>query len=183
MGVARPSALGGGLHLARSPELNYCPRCGHVLEDREAFGRVRRFCPDCDRPVFRDHKVAAGVIVEREGRILLVRRRMEPGQGMWTFPAGFVDYDEDPAEAAKRECREETGLEVKITGLLDIVAGREHEHGADLVIVYCASPTGGELQADDDVDRAAFFALDQLPPLAFLATRLALDRWRISRSK
>jgi 8-oxo-dGTP diphosphatase len=102
---------------------------------------------------------------------------------MWTFPAGFVDFDEDPAEAARRECREETGLEVEITGLLDIVAGREHEHGANLVIVYCARPTGGELQADDDVDRAAFFTLDQLPPLAFLATRLALDKWRISHAK
>ncbi len=110
--------------MSRTPELNYCPHCGHALEDREAFGRVRRFCPACDRTVFREHKVAAGVLVEHESRVLLVRRRMRPGQGLWTFPAGFVDFDEDPAEAAVRECREETGVEVEITGLLDVIAGR-----------------------------------------------------------
>jgi 8-oxo-dGTP diphosphatase len=168
--------------LSRLPELNYCPYCGHALEERQAFGRVRHFCPDCDRIIFRDHKVAAGVIVERDGQVLLVRRRMQPGRGMWTFPAGFVDFDEDPAEAAVRECREETGLEVEITGLFDIIAGREHERGADLVIVYCARLIEGELRAADDVDQVAFFALNEreLPPLAFRATQVALDRWRDS---
>lgn len=163
--------------MSRVLELNYCPRCGHALEDREAFGRVRRFCPVCDRTVFREHKVAAGVLVEHTGNILLVRRRMRPHAGMWTFPAGFVDFDEDPAQAAVRECREETGLEVEIAGLLAVIAGREHEHGADIVIVYLARLVGGEPRAADDVDRVAFFALDDLPRLAFGATRSALDKW------
>jgi 8-oxo-dGTP diphosphatase len=162
--------------LARTPELNYCPRCGHALEDREAFGRIRRACPACDRIIFRDHKVAAGVLVEREGKVLLVRQRAGPCQGMWTFPAGFVDFGEEPAAAAVRECREETGLEVEITGLLDVIAGREHERGADLVIVYYARLIGGEPQAGDDVDEVAFFASDELPPLAFRATRIVLDK-------
>ena len=156
--------------MSQALELNYCPRCGHALKDQEAFGRVRRFCPACERVVFRDHKIAAGVIVEREGNILLVRRRMRPHQGTWTFPAGFVEFDEDPADAAVRECREETGLEVEITGLLDVIAGREHKYGADIVIVYHARLVGGEPRAADDVD----------PPLAFRATRLALDKWRNS---
>jgi 8-oxo-dGTP diphosphatase len=164
--------------LSRAPELNYCPRCGHVLEDREAFGRTRRFCPSCELIVFRDHKVAAGVLVEHEGKVLLVRRRLNPRKGTWSFPAGFVDFGEEPAEAAVRECREETGLQVEIAGLLDVIAGREHERGADIVILYHAWLAGGEPQAADDVDRVAFFAPDQLPPLAFRATRIALTRWR-----
>jgi ADP-ribose pyrophosphatase YjhB (NUDIX family) len=167
--------------LSRSPELNYCPCCGHALEAREAFGRVRRFCPVCDSIVFREHKVAAGVLVERDGQVLLVRRRMQPRQGMWTFPAGFVEFDEDPAEAAVRECREETGLEVEVSGLLDLIAGREHDRGADIVVVYRARLVGGEPKADDDVDRAAFFGPDELPPLAFRATQRALDKWRDSQ--
>ena len=183
MGLARPPSLGEEIGLSKTPELNYCPRCGHALKDREVFGRVRRFCPACDLIVFRDHKVAAGVLVEdeREGKVLLVRRRVSPRQGLWTFPAGFVEFDEDPAEAAVRECREETGLEVELTGLLDVIAGREHERGADIVIVYCARLVGGEPQAADDVDKAAFFAPDQLPPLAFRATQIALDKWRDSQ--
>jgi 8-oxo-dGTP diphosphatase len=99
---------------------------------------------------------------------------------MWTFPAGFVEFDEDPADAAVRECREETGLEIEITGLLDVIAGREHERGADIVIVYHARLVGGELRAADDADEVAFYTLegDELPPLAFHATQIALDKWR-----
>jgi len=163
--------------VARPLELNYCPRCSHALEDREAFGRVRRYCPACDRIVFREHKVAAGVLVEHEGKVLLVRRRLNPRRGLWTFPAGFVDFDEDPVEAAVRECREETGLEVEVTGLFDVASGREHEGGADLLLVYRARLVGGEQRPADDADRVAFFALDQLPPLAFHATRVLLDKW------
>ena len=163
--------------MSRALALNYCPNCGHALEDREAFGRVRRFCPACQAIVFREHKVAAGVLVEHEGRVLLVRRRMSPRQGLWTFPAGFVEFDEEPAVAAVRECREETGLQVEVTQLLDVIAGREHERGADIVVVYCARWVGGELQAADDVDQVAFFLPGELPPLAFQATQIALAKW------
>ncbi len=165
--------------MARPVELNFCPICGHPLEDREAYGRQRRYCPACDRVIFRDHKVAAGVLVEQAGKVLLVRRKMRPRQGTWTFPAGFVEFGESPEAAAARECREETGLEVEITALLDVIAGREHEHGADIVVVYCARLVGGELHAADDADRVAFFTPDDtLPPLSFRATRVALEKWR-----
>ena len=120
------------------------------------------------------------MIVERGGRILLVRRRLGPRRGLWTLPGGFVDHGEEPAEAAVRECREETGLRVEITGLLSVVGGQEHEGGADIVIIYRARATGGELGPADDVDRAAFFSPNDLPPLAFDATREALAAWRAS---
>ncbi len=167
--------------MSHTLELNYCPRCGRALEDREAFGRVRRFCPACELVIFRDHKVAAGVLVAHEGQVLLVRRAAGPRQGFWSFPAGFVEFGEHPAVAAVRECREETGLEVEITGLLDVI-GPEPDGAASIVIVYCARPVGGELEAADDAGQAAFFTFDgdKLPPLAFRATRVALDKWRDS---
>jgi ADP-ribose pyrophosphatase YjhB (NUDIX family) len=93
---------------------------------------------------------------------------------MWSFPAGFVDAGEDPMRAAERECLEETGLVVQATSLLDVIAGREHERGADIVIVYTAQVTGGDLCAGDDADRVDYFPRGSLPPLAFQATRLAL---------
>ena len=171
--------------MATPLELNYCPRCGHALADRNAFGRARRFCPACDRVVFREHKVAAGVIVERDGEVLLVRRRLNPRKGMWSVPAGFVDFDEAPAKAAVRECREETGLEVEVVDLVDVIAGAGHGD-ADIVIVYRAQLVGGErvedhLQAADDVDRVAFFGPEALPQLAFNATQEAIDKWRAGR--
>jgi ADP-ribose pyrophosphatase YjhB (NUDIX family) len=137
--------------------------------------------------VFRDLKVAAGVIVEREGNVLLVRRRMRPHQGRWTFPGGFVEFDEDPADTAARECYEETGLEVEIIDLFDVIAGREHEYGADIIIVYRARLLGGEARAADDVDGVAFFAPGKngggLPPLAFRATQIVLEKWFSSKRK
>lgn len=166
--------------MARPLELNYCPRCGHALEMRRAFGRARRYCPSCDVIVFREHKVAAGVIVERDGKVLLVRRSIEPRRGLWTFPGGFVDFGEEPAEAAVRECWEETGLEVEITELLQVVAGQEHEAGADIVIIYGARPLAGKPSPGDEVDRLDFFGPEDLPPLAFDATREALNQWRSS---
>jgi 8-oxo-dGTP diphosphatase len=162
--------------LSHPLDLNYCPQCGHALEDKEAFGRVRRYCPACDRVVFRDHKVAAGVLVEQEDRVLLVRRRMGLRQGAWSFPAGFVEFGEEPAVAAVRECYEETGLEVRVTGLLAVI-GPEPAGAASVTIVYRARAIGGEMHPGDDVDKVGFFGLDELPPLAFRATRIALDKW------
>ena len=161
--------------MAEYPDLNYCPQCGMPLQDCLAYGRVRRYCPACDRVIFRDPKVAAGVVVEWDGRVLLVRRTARPGQGKWSIPAGFVEFDEDPAVTAVRECREETGLEVELTGLLDVIAGGRSPGEASFLIVYGGRAAGGELRAGDDAAQAGFFAADALPPLAFDSTRQALQ--------
>jgi len=157
------------------PPIRFCPYCGTPTEIRLQFGEERPTCPACGWVHYTDPKVAAAVVVESDdGKVLLTRRVNTPYQGKWTLPAGFVNAYEDPAQAAVRECREETGLEVAITGILDIVAGREHARGADFVIVYSARVTGGSLAAGDDADRVGFFAREALPPLGFAATRRAL---------
>jgi ADP-ribose pyrophosphatase YjhB (NUDIX family) len=151
------------------------------LTDREAFGRLRRYCEACDRIVFHEHKVAAALMVtDDHGRLLLVRRAVPPQEGLWSLPAGFVDFGESPAEAAVRECVEETGLIAHVETLLDLVAGREHPRGADIVVIYSGHIVEGHLQAADDASEAAFFSVQDLPPLAFEATRRAVDIWRHS---
>ena len=159
-----------------SEEVNYCPRCGSHLNRQEWHGAIRPVCPVCEWVYFNDPKVAAAVLVEREGRILLVRRVNEPYRGDWSLPAGFVDAGEDPARAAERECLEETHLQVRVTGLLDILAGREHARGADFVIYYSAEILSGDLRPGDDADAAGFFPPADLPPLAFKATREFMNR-------
>lgn len=138
------------------------------------FDRMRAACPDCGFIHFTDPKVAVGVLVEKDGKVLLVRRINEPQRGKWSFPAGFMDAFENLEDAARRECLEETGFEVKLLDVVKVVGGREHPNGADIVIVYRAEVMGGELRPGDDADQAAFFPLDDLPPLAFRATRAAL---------
>jgi len=158
-----------------TPEINYCPQCGSKLEEQERFGRLRPTCPQCEWIFFPDPKVAAAVLVERDGEILLVRRMNNPKKGLWTLPAGFIDAGEDPVEAAERECKEETGLQVKVTELIDVISGQEHPRGAHILIVYCCEILHGEMKPNDDVDGVAFFSYKALPPLAFSTTYQILE--------
>jgi len=105
-----------------------------------------------------------------------VRRLNEPYQGCWTLPAGFVDAGEDPAEAVVRELLEETGLQGRVISLHDIIAGQEHPRGAHILIVYRMELLSGNLKPGDDADRAGFFSLDALPPLAFQSTSKILKK-------
>jgi ADP-ribose pyrophosphatase YjhB (NUDIX family) len=158
--------------------MNYCPRCGHPLTERMAFDKkVRPTCDNCNFVYFRDPKVAVAVFVTQGNKVLLVKRGMEPGRGKWALPAGFVDYGEDPREAAVREMEEETGLRVELTELMDVLPGDTPGQGATIVIVYAARALDGALNAADDVDEVAFFGAGELPELAFDSTRLVIERW------
>ncbi|RPI81910.1 MAG: NUDIX domain-containing protein [Chloroflexi bacterium] len=155
-------------------EAKYCILCGTELEKQFRFGQERPLCPSCGWVFFPDPKVAAAVVVKQEDKILLVRRTNQPERGKWTLPAGFVDAGEDPASAAERECLEETGLIVQVTGLLDVLYGLEHERGAHILIVYSGELISGNIRPSDDADRAEFFSPNSLPPLAFRTTELIL---------
>jgi 8-oxo-dGTP diphosphatase len=160
-------------------EVKFCPRCGAGIIQMHQFGRIRPTCPKCEWIYFPDPKVAVAVLVVNEGEILMVRRSNRPQQGMWTLPAGFVDAGEDPRHAAVRECMEETGLNIEVTHLIDVLSGQEYERGADILIVYQAEINSGILSPGDDADRAAFFKLNQLPPLAFNSTKTILKSQQI----
>jgi 8-oxo-dGTP diphosphatase len=159
--------------------VKFCPVCGKPVARKIVHGRERPVCVSCGHIHFQEPKVAAGVLVLQEGRVLLVRRIMEPKRGLWSLPAGFVDADEDPAEAATREVYEETGLNVEINGLLDVIYGKEHPNGASIVILYKGKVKSGRMKAGDDVDAVDFFNPAQLPPLAFEATQRALQHLRV----
>ena len=158
-------------------QVKYCPRCGTLLVTHEQSGRQRPACPACRWIYFPDPKVAVAALVIHQGKVLLVRRTNTPMRGYWTLPAGFVDAGEDPARAVERECREETGLSVTTSRLLDVIAGQVHARGADILIVYQVEICSGTLKPGDDADRAQFFDLSDLPPLAFSSTQAILQTW------
>jgi ADP-ribose pyrophosphatase YjhB (NUDIX family) len=162
--------------MARDDFVKFCPRCGAPMTREEKFGKVRPVCPQCGWIYFQDPKVAAAVLIEEGSRVLLVRRVNEPFRGLWTLPAGFVNGGEDPAAAAERECLEETGLSVQVRRVLDIIPGREHERGADFIIVYTAEIVSGKLCPADDADAVEWFERTSLPPLAFKATQQVLSK-------
>jgi len=161
------------------PATNYCPACGAPTELRQAHGKLRPVCVRCGRVQFEDPKVAAAAVVVQPGHILLVQRRNAPARGMWTLPAGFVDAGEDPRQAAAREVAEETGLEVEVGDVADVIfEPAEGDRPATIVIVYWASLRGGALKAGDDALRTEFCPLEHLPPIGFRSTQAILERVR-----
>jgi len=136
----------------------------------------RRVCPSCRYVYFTDPKVGVGVAIVEDEKLLLVRRRMNPERGKWSLPAGYADQDEDPRETAEREALEETGLIVAVESLLDVFFNPPGRGGASIFILYRARRISGEPQAGDDAADAGFFALDQLPELAFASTHAAVAR-------
>jgi len=148
-------------------EVKFCPYCGVPTENQHIYGEIHPVCPSCEWVYLPDPKVAAILLVEQDGKVLLVQRNRTPEQGKWSLPAGFINACEDPQDAAARECLEETGLEVRIEKLAAVLSGREHRNGADILMLYRATVTGGTLQAGDDAASAGFFSRDTLPPLAF----------------
>lgn len=159
-------------------DYRYCPRCGQGLIEREAFGLLRPVCPACGFVHFRDPKVAAAVLLSQDGRVLLIRRDVDPGRGLWALPAGFVEVDELPDEAAAREALEETGLHVAIGGLLSIQRMANPDKPG-ILLTYRGQATGGQLQANDDVSEARWFSAADIPwdELAFETTRNSLRAW------
>ena len=152
--------------------MTFCSACAAPLDGTTPHPR----CTGCGRTHFRDPKVGVGVVVrDDDGRLLLVRRGVEPGKGRWALPAGYVDADEDPRAAAAREAREETGLEVEVGAVVDVWPGTG-DGGASFFLAFSAVVTGGQLAASDDALEAGWFGRDALPDLAFASTRAVAER-------
>ena len=152
--------------------LKFCPRCAARFEDHEIRGHRRLTCPNCSYIFYMPPATVTCVLAEQDGKLLFVLRRYEPGKGEWCLPAGFVEAGEQPVESAARETKEETGLDVEITGIYDTWATDEDPRTPVISIAFTARVVGGELAAGDDAAEAAFFDMDDLPePIAFVDHR------------
>ena len=158
-----------------SSDSKYCSACATVLEVREVANRKRPVCPKCGHVVYHDPKVAAICIVERDLKVLMVKRGNQPGVGLWSMPGGYVDRGEVVEEAAVREVLEETGLEVKVERLVGLFSKESHPV---IVAAYTAREVGGMLQAGPEALDVGFFSPDDLPPLAFDGDLSILDGWK-----
>src|SRR2546425_5098577 len=154
--------------------VRFCPLCASAL-GRAAVPpdqREQSVCPKCGFVFYLNPKVVAGTIPERDSHLLLTRRSIHPGYGLWTFPGGFVDFGESVSDAAVRETLEETGLSVDLTGLLNVYS----YPGSPVIVVYTARVTGGTLTPCAENDRLEWMTPDEIPwdSLAFPSTRDAL---------
>ncbi len=116
------------------------------------------------------------IIIYAPGRGIVLVERKNPPFG-WALPGGFVEYGESCEAAAVREAREETGLDVVLTGLVGVYSDPARDpRGHTMSVVYSAQALDlSRLAAGDDAGRAVFHDLDALPPLAFDHGRIVRD--------
>jgi 8-oxo-dGTP diphosphatase len=152
-----------------------------VLETRIVEGREMEACPNDDFILWRDPKVASAVVVEVDGGIVLGRRSIEPGYGLWCLPGGFVNDDEHPAEAARRECLEEISAAVELTSLIGVYHVSKTDAPSMVGIAYRARLVdGAELKAGSEMLEVRVFPVDSLPPLAFPSHRQVIEQFLTS---
>lgn len=157
---------------------HFCLKCGTRLTLRIIEGRELEACPACDFILWRNPVVATMVVVEAPAGIVLGRRSIEPGYGLWCLPGGFVNDDEHPEAAAVRECREEIGAGVEITSLLGIYHIVRGDGTGMLGLAYRARLADGETaSAGSEMLEVGFFTPHDLPPMAFPSHRQALSDW------
>ena len=151
-------------------EARFCPKCGRPAEID--FPR-RITCSHCGYAAYYNPKpVAAAIPVDELGRVILLRRGFDPGQGLWTFPGGFVDLGESVEDAARRETVEELGMAIELQGLVGVYSRAEDRV---VLIVYRARAIGSP-QTTPEAPEVRAFSIDELPwdELAFWSTERAL---------
>jgi ADP-ribose pyrophosphatase YjhB (NUDIX family) len=163
----------------------FCPKCGSDrLEIRipRLDDKRRQVCVECNYVHYTGPALAAGVILHGEAGICLARRALEPGRGLWAFPGGFVDLDEEPEAAALREAEEETGHTAEVERLVGVYNSLGPRGKRVLIVVYSGRATGRAArkhEGPDEVQEVRWFPLDEIPwaELAFESTRLALREY------
>ncbi len=162
--------------------VNFCQQCGHAMEIRTIDGRKVPVCPACGFTAWSNPVVATMVLIETPGGVILGRRSIEPGYGLWCLPGGFVNEEEAPAEAAARECLEEIQVKVTIDSLLDVYHIVRGDGRGMVGIAYVASLDDGEAPSvGHEMLEVGLFAPDDLPELAFPSHRRAIADWVISK--
>jgi ADP-ribose pyrophosphatase YjhB (NUDIX family) len=169
--------------LQLAPEtVRFCPLCGGSLRRRPVppDQKEEAVCAACGFVFYLNPKVVAGAIVAEDGKLLLVRRNVNPSKGKWTFPGGFVDWGEAVTSAAVREALEETGLQVDLDGLVGVYS---YSGFPVVIIVYRGRVTGGAIRANHEVSETAWFLPEEIPweELAFPSTWQALRDWLSTR--
>jgi len=141
----------------RAKELRFCPRCGGNLVSRLLDGVERKVCPYCGYIFYLNPVPAAGAVIWDEEKVLWVRRAFEPKQGMWSLPAGFVEYGESAEACAIREIKEETNLDISELRLVGVYAGGDDPRTRVVLVIYTPLVWSGVLRPGDDATEAGWF--------------------------
>lgn len=166
--------------MPRSP-YTYCPLCATPLVEKEVSGILRAACPACKFIHFLNPAVVVVVVVQCGETLLLGKRNIEPSKGMWSFCGGYVELGESLEEAARREVKEETNLDIEPQRLIGIYST---DDGALVVVAYHTRVTESQVRSltaqPEEISELAFFHRDAIPALAFPVHERIVRDWKQS---
>jgi len=165
-------------------QFRFCPLCATPLDRVVQDGRERLVCPRDGWTFYPTPNLAATVVVEHAGGVVLLRRAIEPDAGIWHLPIGHLEFGEPPVDAARRETAEETGLLLDEPVFLDFEHSPSYGDPRMFYIVFCyrARSAGGELRTNHENSEARVFPPDALPELKWTSQRRAIAAWRAWRA-
>ena len=154
----------------------FCPLCKRPLRRNKVDGRKRLVCQKCG---WIDYKnplpVAVCAAINKEAKILIAKRNLEPGKNRWALPGGFVERDETPEDTCLRELKEETGIDGEITRLIGVYIQRTKKYGSLLVIGYAVGVLHENVSINSEVKEAKFVGRRALPYIPFLTHRKIIE--------
>jgi ADP-ribose pyrophosphatase YjhB (NUDIX family) len=164
--------------------MKFCSNCGAAVVRRVPPGDTlaRWVCDGCGVVHYRNPLMVVGTIPERDGKILLCRRAIEPRYGYWTLPAGFLENDETTGQGALRETMEEAGARVELGEAFTLISVPRVNQ---VHLFYRARLLDLDFKPGEETLEVALYDESRLPwkDLAFRTVELTLRRWFEDRAK
>jgi ADP-ribose pyrophosphatase YjhB (NUDIX family) len=142
--------------------MRYCPECGSPFSSSD-ISHKRINCSKCEYVYYSQLKVGAGAIIEKENKLLLIKRKHEPFKDAWNIPAGYIEIDEHPEQAIIRETYEETNLEIECIKLENVFHFDNDPRGNGLLVVYSCRVISGIAIESEEAYSPSYFDKDHLP--------------------
>lgn len=142
--------------------MNYCSQCGSAVDQQipEGDNRPRFVCNQCDTIHYQNPRIIAGCLPVYGDKVLLCKRSIEPGYGLWTLPAGFMENGETTREGAMRETREEACAEVELEGLYTVTSITPINQ---VQMFYLATMPQPEFAAGEETLETRLFSEEEIP--------------------
>lgn len=159
----------------------FCPNCSTKLIGKNINGRNRPFCTKCGFIYWGNPRLCTSIILETNGKILLIRRKYPPLKDFWCLPGGVVEYHELVEESLKREAKEEIGLKVELTELIGIYQIDNDPRGVAQDIIYAGTIISGIEKLSDEHETTKYFFFNQLPKLIAYKHRQAINDYFVKK--
>lgn len=151
----------------------FCPQCSVKLSQKLIDKQKVKCCGNCGFIFWNNPKPVVSILLYRNNKVLMLQRAKDPFKDYWVLPGGFINHDETPEDAIKRETKEETDLDINVDGIVGVYKINDDPRGVHIDIIFEGKARGTPELSKEDT-RLEYFSPDQLPQLIAYKHREAI---------